>query len=61
MKYDDAAKTLTIGQRRGSFNGMLAKRTFNVVLVSDSNQAAVDTDANGQSVAYDGSEVTVNL
>ena len=61
MKYDDAAKTLTIGQRRGSFNGMLAKRTFNVVLVSDANQAAVDTDANGQSVAYDGSEVTVNL
>lgn len=61
MKYDDTAKTLTIGQRRGSFNGMLAKRTFNVVLVSDANQAAVDTNANGQSVAYDGSEVTVNL
>ncbi len=61
MNYDDATKTLTISQRRGSFKGMLEKRTFNVVLVSDDSPAAVDTDKAGKTVAYDGSEVSVAL
>ena len=34
IHWDDAAKTLTIGGRKGSFKGMLGKRTFRVVLVS---------------------------
>ena len=29
--WDDAAKTLTIGARKGEFPGMLKERTFNVV------------------------------
>lgn len=61
MSYDDASRTLTIGRRRGSFNGMLAKRTFNIVLVSDATPAAADTDTTGKTVAYDGSEVSVTL
>jgi alpha-D-xyloside xylohydrolase len=32
--WNDAKKTLTIGERNGSFPGMIAKRTFKMVLVS---------------------------
>ena len=61
FSYDDASKTLTIGQRRGSFKGMLEKRNFNVVLVSPQSPAAVDADVQGKAVAYDGAEVKVTL
>ncbi|MGA2030163.1 MAG: TIM-barrel domain-containing protein [Verrucomicrobiota bacterium] len=37
IHWDDAKRTLTIGKREGSFNGMLKKRTFNVVIVSKDN------------------------
>lgn len=33
IHWDDAARTLTIGARQGSFSGMLAKRTFRVNVV----------------------------
>lgn len=59
--YDDATRTLTIGQRRGEFNGMLKERKFNVVIVDAEHQAAVDTDVQGKVVDYNGSEVKVTL
>jgi alpha-D-xyloside xylohydrolase len=34
MHWDDRDATLTIGQRQGTFAGMLGRRTFNVVFVS---------------------------
>ena len=34
ITWNEGAKTLTIGQRQGSFPGMLTSRTFNVVWVS---------------------------
>jgi len=37
MKWDNQSKTLTIGERKGSFKGMLKNRTFNIVLVSQQN------------------------
>ncbi len=33
MHWDDAAHTLTIGAREGSYPGMLEKRSFRVVLL----------------------------
>lgn len=35
FKYNDAQKTITIAARKGAFDGMLQKRRFNIVLVSD--------------------------
>jgi len=35
MHWDDKTKKLTIGDRRGSFPGMLEHRAFHVVIVSD--------------------------
>ncbi len=34
IHWDDATKTLTVGERKGVFKGMLEKRTFQVLLVS---------------------------
>ncbi|HEX4054570.1 MAG TPA: TIM-barrel domain-containing protein [Tepidisphaeraceae bacterium] len=34
IHWNDDAKTLTIGKRQGSFNGMLTQRTFNVIFAS---------------------------
>ena len=65
FKYDDASKTLTIGKREGKFDGMLKKRTFNVVFVrpgcgvggtvasDDQLPAVVEYDGNMCSVKAD--------
>jgi alpha-D-xyloside xylohydrolase len=60
--WDDAAKTLTIGPRKGDFPGMLKKRTFNVVLVKDKhgNGTAV-VEKPDQVVKYSGTEVKVRM
>jgi alpha-D-xyloside xylohydrolase len=34
LAWNDAARTLTIGEREGSYTGMLAERTFQIVLVA---------------------------
>jgi alpha-D-xyloside xylohydrolase len=34
LRWDDARRTLTIGKREGAFPGMLAERTFAIVLVT---------------------------
>jgi alpha-D-xyloside xylohydrolase len=60
--WDDAAKTLTIGARKGSFPGMLKERTFNVVLVKDNHGHGIaPVDTPDQIVKYDGTEVTVKV
>ena len=61
--YDDAQKTLTIGARKGSFDGMLQKRRFNVVLVSGDNQQGISLAKapKGKKVKYAGQVVTVKL
>ena len=61
--YDDAQKTLTIGARKGSFDGMLQKRRFNVVLVSGDNQQGISLAKapRGKKVKYAGQAITVKL
>ena len=63
FQYDDAQKTLTIGARKGSFDGMLQKRRFNVVLVSGANQQGISLAKapKGKKVKYAGQEVTLKL
>ena len=41
ITYAEATKTLTIGGRQGSFTGMLANRTFNVVWITKDKPAAL--------------------
>jgi alpha-D-xyloside xylohydrolase len=58
--WDDGAGKLTIGARTGSYTGMPASRTFNVVWVTADHGTGVDVTVTAdQSVKYDGAEVTV--
>jgi alpha-D-xyloside xylohydrolase len=58
--WDEAAQQLTIGQRSGSFPGMLANRTFHVVFVAPNHGAGVGDGATSDAVvSYDGSAVVV--
>ena len=61
LTYDQANKTLTIGQRQGSYPGMIENRTFNVIYVDAANPQGYNPDAVGQQVAYNGQAVTVQL
>ncbi len=58
--WDEAAQQLTIGQRSGSFPGMLANRTFRVVFVAPNHGVGVGDGATPDTVvSYDGSAVVV--
>jgi alpha-D-xyloside xylohydrolase len=60
MAWKDSTKTLTIGARQGTFPGMLAKRTFNVVFVTQGHGAdRTPTAAPDKVVMYDGTQATV--
>lgn len=51
MTWDDSARRLTIGARKGEYDGMLAERTFRVVL----------PDGVEKTVAYKGKKVSVKF
>ena len=62
--YDEETKTLTIGKREGSFDGMLENRTFKVVFVQPGYGIGGDISSDYQPsaiVAYDGSEASVTF
>ena len=60
--WDDAAKTLTIGQRKGEFPGMLKERTLNIVLVSEDHGAGIAlTEQSDAVVEYNGKPVNVKI
>ncbi|MDE5728265.1 MAG: DUF5110 domain-containing protein, partial [Duncaniella sp.] len=55
ISYDDNERTLTIGDRKGSFDGMKETRSFNIIFFDGKSRPAA------RSVAYDGREVCVKL
>ena len=60
MHWDEAAHTLTIGPREGSFPGMLAKRTFRVVLVQPNHRTGITMSAAEEKVVhYTGEKISV--
>lgn len=62
MKWDDQKRTLTLGQRKGSFPGMLKSRKFNIVVVAPgkANGDTVTTRFD-KTVSYSGKQVVVKL
>ncbi len=62
IQWNDATRMLSLGPRTGSFKGMIADRTFNIVLVS-ANKAVGYAAANAPdlSVQYHGDAVAVQL
>ena len=62
VKWNDAARTLTIGARDGSFTGMLAQRRFEVVVVDPTKPVGYATAPPiDQEVVYGGDAMSVNF
>lgn len=62
IRYDDAARTLTIGRRKGSFKGMLRQRRFNIVYITPDRPRPLNLEApEGHMTRYTGKTVTVRL
>jgi alpha-D-xyloside xylohydrolase len=60
LTWNESAQTLTIGERTGSFPGMLASRTFRVVFVDKNHGTGAETTATAdQTVSYSGHAITV--
>ncbi len=60
IQWDDGAKTLTVGQRTGSFPGMPVNRTFRVVFVEPGHGVGIGATARpDQVVQYSGVPVSV--
>jgi alpha-D-xyloside xylohydrolase len=63
VTYKEATKTLTIGQRKGSYPGMLNQRTFNVIWISRTNALSPDRKNNkpAATIQYLGEQVSVTM
>ena len=61
IAWNESSRTLTIGKRDGSFPGMLASRSFHVVVADPSHPAAYDPDAEGETVDYKGDSISIKL
>ena len=58
--WDDTKRTLTIGDRRGQFPGMLDSRTFRIVLVAENHGAGINPENQpDKSIQYSGKQVSV--
>ena len=60
--WDDGKKTLTIGQRKGEFPGMLKERTFNIVVVKENHGNGISiVETPDKVVKYNGTKLKVVL
>ena len=61
FSYNNADKTLTVGEREGGFENMLQQRRFVIVTVNKEHPKAFTYDAQGKTIAYDGTAQTIDL
>jgi len=63
LTYHEATHTLTVGARQGSYPGMQAQRTIQVVWVAKDRPAGItlQTPANAQTLRYEGLEVKLSI
>lgn len=61
LAYDEASRTLVVGDRNGEYPGMPERRVFNVVFVDRNNPKPFDLNAKGTEVVYDGKKQIVKL
>jgi alpha-D-xyloside xylohydrolase len=60
--WNDAKKTLTISDRKGSFQGMLAERKFNIVNVTNGKTIILnEVEKSGKEVKYTGKATSVKF
>jgi alpha-D-xyloside xylohydrolase len=59
--WNDANKQLNISARKGSFPGMLQKRIFNIVVVSDTHGIGVNEEKADKIIKYSGKSIAVKI
>lgn len=60
IEYNEASQTLKIGERKGTFSGMLQKRTLQILWVKKDHATGVSSTAHpDQVIEYDGKALTV--
>ena len=61
LHWDDAARTLTVGDRKGQFPGMLENRTFRIVFVRGNHGVGTNAaDEADKVVQYSGKQIVVS-
>ena len=61
FKWDEKHQSLAISDRKGNYSGCLAKRIFNVVLVSENRGSGTHTGSIGKKVSYTGTKLEIKL
>jgi alpha-D-xyloside xylohydrolase len=62
FNWNEVKHQLTIGQRKGTFPGMLEKRTFKIIIVNESKGKDIDlTEKPDKIVLYDGNAQMIKL
>jgi alpha-D-xyloside xylohydrolase len=62
LHWDDAARTLTLGARDGSFPDMLSEHTFHIVLAGkDHGAGSGESSSIDKTITYEGAKVAVKL
>ena len=62
FKYDNTRRRLTIGERKGEFDGMLKKRRFNVVFIKKQGKQTLNLDnPKGKIVNHDGKKISIRV
>ncbi|MEO0293675.1 MAG: TIM-barrel domain-containing protein [candidate division WOR-3 bacterium] len=60
--YEEKAKTLTIGERKGEFPGMLKERTINIIWVSKKKEVGLDFKRRpDKTIKYNGKSVSIKM
>ena len=60
MKWNEAGKSFTIGNRKGDFPGILKNRTFRIIWVNSENGIGLEPSLQAKVVQYSGKEMTIN-
>lgn len=59
--WDEATRTLTIGEREGNFPGMLENRRFRIILADGKSGAGDKPLKGGKTVSYTGRKISIKL
>lgn len=62
LEYDEASKTLTIGNRQGSFNGMRSNRNFFINIITPDRAKELNLDGKyDKNISYKGQQIKVKI
>ncbi len=61
IQWDDAKRTLTIGERQGKFPGMLETRTFRIIFVGEGHGIGIGQESQpNKIIEYSGKAISVS-